>query len=554
MAAPSARLVGAINRPLPAAAALLAIYVALSLCMDPGGYLGTDTGAKVATLEAMDRSGSARPDVGYWAEQWDPVGEVHPLYQSKRLDDGSWVAVTTLPMLEAALPLYAVGGYRAALLLPMLGAIGCAAAARALARRLGHPDGWLVFWVVGLGSPLALYAIDFWEHSLGAAAVLTAVVLLLDVVERRASWWQPIVAGLLLGGAAALRTEAIVYALTAVGTVTTLMALRWRELTRSITVGAAAVAGFGVAWAANRALEIYVGGASRTQRATGAATSATRDAAGRAGDRLNEGLVTLLGMKGDTASSWVIGIGVVGALLMAVRADRKGDALMTKLSFVLAGAVYLAAVLTDFAFIPGLIPAFPLALAAFGVRRRQAHAIVLSIATIALPIVWAFQFVGGAGPQWGGRYTLSSSLLLGVLGIVALSIASPTLRRGFIGLSSVLAVTGIVWVGVRTRSVDELFDDLGSVEADVLIMRDAFLLREGGPILLDRHWLTSAGEDQFARAIEVAVASGARVVAVVEPGGASAPPSVIPTGWVEEDRMLFDLTGEVIGVVTYRVP
>src|SRR3546814_12247060 len=104
--------------------------------MSPGGYLGTDTGAKVATLEVMDQRGSAKPQLGYWAEQWDPDGSLHPIYDSDPID-GEWVHVTTLQMLELARPLYALGGYRLTLLLPMAGAVG-AAFARSDERRLGQ--------------------------------------------------------------------------------------------------------------------------------------------------------------------------------------------------------------------------------------------------------------------------------------------------------------------------------------------------------------------------------------------------------------------------------
>jgi len=77
----------------------------------------------------------------------------------------------------AAYPLYLVGGDRAVLLLPMLGALVCALAARALARRLGGGDGWAAFWIIGLASPVAIYALDFWEHSIGLALMLWGVVL-----------------------------------------------------------------------------------------------------------------------------------------------------------------------------------------------------------------------------------------------------------------------------------------------------------------------------------------------------------------------------------------
>ena len=117
------------GRAAAAGAALLALYVLLSLFNDPRGYLGTDTGGKVATLLAMERAGALDPDIGYWAEPWDPAGRLHPLYFTYRIGDG-WVNVTTLPALYGAYPLFRLAGYRGALLVPMLGAVLTAFAAR----------------------------------------------------------------------------------------------------------------------------------------------------------------------------------------------------------------------------------------------------------------------------------------------------------------------------------------------------------------------------------------------------------------------------------------
>src|SRR5437868_7874559 len=99
----------------------------------------------------------------------------------------------------------------------MLGAIAAALAAKALARRLGGGDGWLAFWVVAVASPLALYALDFWEHSIGVALMAWAVVLLLDVGRGDAGWKGAAGAGLLFGAAATVRQEAFVYAAVAGG-------------------------------------------------------------------------------------------------------------------------------------------------------------------------------------------------------------------------------------------------------------------------------------------------------------------------------------------------
>jgi len=547
-----------VRRPVGAAVILLLAYAGLSLLMDPRGYLGADTGVKVATLEAMSRSGSTTPDVGYWAERWDPTGEVHPLYQTNRMSDGSWVAVTTLPMLELALPLYRVGGYRAALLLPMLGALGCAVAARSLARRLGGGDGWLTYWVVGLGSPIALYALDFWEHSLGVATAVTAAVWLVDGVAGVRSWWRPLAAGLLLGAGASLRTEVLVYALVIVGVCCVVMLARQRRPGRAVTWGAGVVIGFACAWGANRALELAVGGIARVERATSAAegvvSNATSFAESRVDERINEALVTSAGMKGASASSWVIGVGVIAVVLLAYRAHRRDDRTLAAVCFGLAGLVYGASALADLSFIPGLLVAFPVALGAVLVRQRGDRAVVLGVALGALPIVWSFQYLGGAGPQWGGRYILISGVLLGTLATSAAIGRGEVMRRGLVGLSLAVTVLGLSWMGVRTRAVAALASDLRSVDADVVIVRDAFLLGELGTDVLDEQWLSATGEDAYLVAVGVAERSGARRVAVVELDAVAPPPSAVPDGWVEVDRVETALTGDQIGIAVYALP
>src|SRR4051812_18981076 len=92
--------------------ALLAVYAVVSLLLGRPGYLSTDTGAKVATLDAMSRSGSWSPEVPYWAAEWDPDGVANPFYRLEKNDRDEWVGVTTVPMLLLARPLYDIGGHR----------------------------------------------------------------------------------------------------------------------------------------------------------------------------------------------------------------------------------------------------------------------------------------------------------------------------------------------------------------------------------------------------------------------------------------------------------
>ncbi len=251
------RLRAALARPLVACVVLLGIYGCLSLLNDPRAFLGTDTGAKVATIRAMDERGDLDPDVGYWAERFDRNGVAHPLALTRHVGD-QWLNVTTLPMLYAAVPLYDVGGLRGILLLPMLGAVLAALAARALSRRLGG-DGTLAFWAVGLATPVAVYALDFWEHSLGLAAMLWGVVLLIDVARRAAGWKATLSAGVLFGLAATMRTEALVYAVAAIGV--TVLVTWWgdRKLGAAFRTGTIAVAGVAIPLVCNNA--VRAGGA-----------------------------------------------------------------------------------------------------------------------------------------------------------------------------------------------------------------------------------------------------------------------------------------------------
>src|SRR3546814_4037823 len=116
-------------------------------------------------------------------------------------------------MLLLARPLFFICGYRLARLLPVLGAVGAAFGCRALATRLAGDDaGWLTFWVVGLASPMTVYALDFWEHASGAALMVWAAVHMLGFARAVGRWWSPVPTGALLGPAATMRSDAFVAA------------------------------------------------------------------------------------------------------------------------------------------------------------------------------------------------------------------------------------------------------------------------------------------------------------------------------------------------------
>lgn len=511
------------TRPWSAAAGVLLVYVALSFLMSSGGSLGADTGAKVATLEVMRERGSWRPEVGYWAAAWDPEATVHGLQQTTVAGD-DYVVVTTLPMLVAGHPLYDLGGYRLALLLPMLGGLGSAFGCRALARRLGADVGigWTVFWVVAVASPLSLYALDFWEHAPGAALMIWGVVLVIDASQDRASWRAPVGAGALFGAAATMRTEGLVVAFVGVGLGCAAVLVGSRSLRRPLRLGSLAVLGFASSWLANTALDRSLLGQSgaATDR-TGRAEDLVRGAGFRAGDRLHEGLITVFGTY--SSYEWravLLGLLALGLLSVAVHRALLGD---RGPAFLVAGsatALLAVPMIDGLGWVPGGWIAFPIA--AFGIvglRARGTARWTVVGCLIAYVLTWAFQYLEAALPQWGGRYALAVTLVLGTCGICTLGQRGAAALRVVLVPGAVVTALGIAWMSYRTHEIDGLFDRLVDRPEDVVFARYGVFIREGMAAYDERRWLAAGRDDvdgDLRKAAGITSAAGLRTLGVLD--------------------------------------
>ncbi len=488
----------------------------------------------------MEGHGGLDPDVGYWAERWDPEGDLHPLVFTVPLA-GKWVNATTVPALYAAYPLYRLGGYRLALLVPMIGSILAALAARALARRIGGPghSGALAFWTVGLLSPLAVYALDFWEHSLGVALVLWAVVFLLDAADGRAGWKAGVAAGLLLGAAATLRTEALVYGAVALTVAGVAIVVRGRRIVPAVALAVAVVAGAVLPLLANSALErATVGTTIRSERAADTA----RLGGSEASARVRQGLLTTVSLRSnDEDRALVEGVAVLGLVMIAAAGLARPS---TRRAGVAAGAgavvLYALRLAAGPDFVPGFFAAAPIAAVglALGWRGRDHWSpLVLAIGVAALPLVWAFQYLGGMTAQWGGRYLLISGALLTIVGTVAVATRLPRAAQvGAVGLAAVVTAFGLTWLSVRSHDMARATVALNARPEPVLVSRIEHLPRDGGGFYGDHKWLVAPDASTLDRAAGVVRQAGYETFALVDvapdPRAPSAPPTVagfVPT-------------------------
>jgi hypothetical protein len=545
------RAAAILRRPLIAAIVLLVAYVGLAFLSDPHGYLGTDTGGKVATLQAMDRSGSFDPDVGYWAQEWDRDATYHPLYYTSRVGD-RFINVTTLPVVLAAKPLYDLGGYRLALLLPMFGSIAAAFAARALAERVRPGRGWPAFWVTGLAGSLTIYALDFWEHSIGVALMAWGVVAVLAALERKSAALG-LLAGLAFGFAFTLRTEALVYAFITLA-VGCLVAVGRKEAGRAVQLGGAAVVGMAGAAGCNYVLEhVVLSQGLRASRAAGAATSG----GGTLAFRLREGLTTTFSLSGSDNAAILVGVVVVVLLAYVVLKSRADQPLRDERLIVAAGAVvalmYVLNVTSHgLGFVPGFLMAMPLGAVALALAWRDRNAtLICAIALLAVPLVWLFQYSGGALPQWGGRYVLPTAFLLSVMGIAMLSeIRRPT-SWFLLGLSVAVTLMGVAWVGQRSDEIADAGRTLAGRQEPVLVSDVGFWFREFGATALEHRWLSAASVDTVPAALDIVTKAGFNEFGLVESAdpGASTPAF---SGWHATATSTYTWLGTPFRVVTYQ--
>jgi hypothetical protein len=494
-------------RPLIACLVLLAIYATCSLALnDPRGTLGTDTGGKLATLHVMDQRDSLVPEVGYWTGS-DTKGDLHALFYTFRVDD-KWVNVTTLPMVYLAYPLYELGGDRGVLLIPMLGAVLCALAARALARRLGSRTGWTAFWVMGLLSPVAIYALDFWEHSLGLALMLWGVLWLLRMLSDEGRTRAAFVAGLLFGAAATMRTEALVYLVVCAGVACLVQWWRTRRLGAVVVDGLTTVVGAAIPLVLNQLLEQAVlGGSIRAGRASGTAA----DAGASLTVRVQEAFTTLVGLnRFQHTTDWVLGglvaAGVVAGVWALTR--RAPMSLLGGAAFAAGGLFLLVAISAGLGFIPGMLTASPFAAVGVAFGWRRDVRLIVAMAVVALPVVWFFQYSGGANPQWGGRYTLLSGALLLVAATVVLE-GRRTALLATVVFAALVTGFGVAWLSQRSHWVADGTEAIIARHDAALISGEAHVMREGGAFYdPSRHWLTATDPAQFRRALSIVDRAG----------------------------------------------
>jgi len=502
-----------------------AVLVGAMLLLPEGAPFSIDAGAKeLQALAFAHDSGWPRP-IEVPAQGLDPDGRLLPPFLVPMPGGAASIYPVLFPLLAA--PLAGVAGPPALRLLPLAAGVAAAWLAGLLVRRLcgvGSPGPPAAAAL--LATPLAFYALTFWEQTLAATLVMAALLVILGSDDRRpvrppAAWAG---GGLLLGTACWVRTEIVV--LTALVVAVPLVMERRSGLRAALAGAGGAAAGLLL----GAGLQRLALGSWLPLHLVYHAESFTRG-----GSLLQERLATLVGsMVPDpvTALASLIWIAALAAALW----DRTRRSRLTRTLGVSAVLTAFAAALAAPALrwmagarpteaFPFAAPAatwvllapLPLAAAArperIADRRWRAMALVAALFVVAVSLAKPAR-----SPEWGHRLLLPS-VLLGMVVLLALepfsARAPKVIRRTAVAALAVALVVqagGLALLGHGVATHAGLVRSLLSQTSpgDVVLTDTAMLPLGSAAGFASRRFLFCASPDALDYALRRLAAAGER--------------------------------------------
>jgi hypothetical protein len=232
------------------------------------------------------------------------------------------------------------------------------------------------------------------------------------------------------------------------------------------------------------------------------------------------------------AAIYVEAAAFVAAAAAAAWLARRGDRERAAGALVVAIVVLLIRLAGGSSYVPGLLAATPLAIAGLALGRRVRGALpFLAVAVLGFLAAVATQFpeVEPNGYQWGGRYVLVSGALLAVVGVTALEGLGRRVVAAGVAVSVAVSGFGVAFLVQRTHHIGDWARAVADRPEAVVISRVPYAFRDAGSrYTLDSPGMLAADPSSVQGAFDVAAASGATTVALIE---ARATTPVPVTGW-----------------------
>ncbi len=449
---------------------ILGLAAVLSLCavlIGPGSFTVDE---RAYNLQAeIVRNGEGIGDAGwgiaYPDTPFDATELGAPLANAVRTSD-AWFAYAAHPFyIEVLAVSQRIAGQSGPMILSLVSVVLAAAAMERIARRHFSAPKNLVFWFVGLASPLAFHGFVAWAHAPVAALVALALAFGLpsSTVRPEASAIERLAPIVVFGSAfvaAMLRTEAPIAAI-GLAIVFVLGIERTHRLWMRGVVNAIAVLG-------GSALGVMVDdrwSSGITGNVFGYSNESTQFdvVANATGILLNAGREPISVLR-------LIGVGllVIAALWL------KKDARLASIIAVFAGVCGIAGSTATSSYNGFVAPAAAVVVglvlwAQAGKRLRLESAMVAASGVVVVGAIIASPW-GGGGAGWGGRYALLAVLFAAPVAISALATAWRESNEGRLLGIVVIAVTIATQVsGVNTLMITHDSSEIVSAQLDTAL-------------------------------------------------------------------------------------
>ncbi|MBI5566738.1 MAG: hypothetical protein HY870_17695 [Chloroflexi bacterium] len=496
------------------------------------GFATGDAGVKLWQVQGILHTGQLLAPIHYPGAMYDPEHLYSPFVPPWFLwQNGQPYSEYTSPFIWLSAPLYGLFGHAGLLLVPWLGGALIVIVAAWLAWR-ASPTRWaaLVPIVIGVSSPLLIYSLEFWEHTLGTLLALLALAALIKANEAyRPTRWL-IAAGAALGLSLTMRAELYVYPIAVV--------IGWVVIRRA---GSASVAleiyslrhmlervVYPLRWVALGGLiiagpwwlyeTITWGSPLGPRLAQNIPGLGGEQMLARLGDTTGHNEVMLWPIEG--AGSDVLPALLIGAVVLALglamlqRIQKSSTSIQRVGRWLLTAVLIGSAALTTWRLTQeqrpsDLLTTFPLVLMLLvPISSRPTHHIavrwlvVTALAYIGLVLIIS-PFEGGI--QWGPRFLLPAIALLAIVVVTRLDRAWGTIGRSerleLVLLVSVLFIAGAysTWRGVdfmhRNQVASEFMSAVIGNSPERVVVADSWFIPQSAPYAFaDKIWLLAEDE------------------------------------------------------------
>lgn len=534
------------------AACLAAQLVAGLVLARTHGFWSPDSAVRYLQVEGLLASGYRDLSVPYPAEALDPGGRYFPLGGWFHFQRGGRFYLSYPPyfsMLSG--PLFRLLGFGGLLVIPALSVLATVWISYGVVRSRVPHLAWPSAAVLGLATPLLVYGVVFWDHSLAVLLATGALALLGgDVEEASGGTWRLVGAGALIGLGMWFRNE--MYPLAAAIVIAWVVA--HRPAFRRVAPLAAGIAGPACAvWALNARFFGspfgWKGHDLATTRIGGVAQASSNGVSGAAAwatDKFGNAYYQLFSPDfyayNAPAVAW--GLALAGAILLGMVLLRSGvrrrsSALALAGLTVAVGASLL--VVSARTMVSGLLPAAAVvALAAFaGARARWERFLWTVIALFAVAVILTGTH---GGLQWGPRYllpVLPPLIWLAAVGVARIQSDAgelwPVLRPGLAALAvagCVLQLSGLDQVQQAASRNARLNAWLRSVPAEVVVTPLQWLTLGSGPVYFDKKMLLVRSPEDFRELVGTLSARRVRRWTYIPFSGPAFSPMTV-AGWTD---------------------